>query len=171
MRIVSRKIIGTVTAVLVGLGGYSVSLAQPPPSPQVIPQEEAEPECPQVLRGARLTTESIDRGVAFSFTTPRKELVAELRTQLREVAKLLEEHSKELTSQVANDPHAVRIPPVDVAVRDVGSGVRITIRAEEEGDVGELRQHAQGFQQFWQASDCVTEPSAGTPAQLPGQRT
>src|SRR5688572_27328473 len=51
-------------------------------------------ECPEPLRGVRLSLEPVGGGVAFKFTTADKSELDDLRVLLREAATLIEYHTK-----------------------------------------------------------------------------
>lgn len=104
------------------------------------------------------------RGVAFKFTTPKKENVKELRELLTDAADVIEEHSKMTEEQRAvTDPAAAQIPPLDISVKNVGSGARVTIRAQRAEDIEPLREQARNFEEFWETSECVQGPTATMP--------
>ena len=137
---------------------------QEPVMPQQQPQTAPAEECPEFLRGVDLSLQDVKRGVAFKFTTPKQENVKELRQLLTDAADVIEEHSKMTDEQRAmTDPAAAQIPPLDIAVKNVGSGARVTIRAQRAEDVEPLREQARNFEEFWETSECVQGPTARMP--------
>jgi hypothetical protein len=150
MRCIDRGIVAAATALVVGLGGTAAG------QPDSTPSEHPEVQCPDVLRGVKLSLEPTSQGVVFEFTTPRSEYVARLRVLLREAGEVVEQHSQMMAAQdVMTDPDALEIPPVAVTVTNVKSGARVIIRAQNTRDLLELRKHARGFEEFWSASECV----------------
>ena len=130
--------------------------SQPSPPSQGVPRPQTETnECPEVMRGVTLVLMPSDGGVTLDFTSPRAEMVAELRQQLREAAVVIERHS-EAPPQSADpaDSDSVTIPPLDISVNDVGSGARVVIRAERKEDINQLREIAQALEVMWLKSDC-----------------
>lgn len=162
--------------VVVALAGTSV--AQPRPMPQqepvtpqqepATPQAEETAECPEFLRDVDLSIKDVKSGVTFQFTTPRKENVKELRELLTDAADVIEEHSNMSDQQRAmTDPAAPEIPPLDISVKNVNSGARVTIRAERSQDIEPLREQARNFEEFWDSSECVQGPTATMPSVEP----
>src|SRR5690606_9917555 len=118
MRLFKSGVVAATTATVVALAGTSLGQPRPmqkdpvtpqqepampqqqptpqqdPAMPQQQPQTDPAAECPEFLRGVDLSIQDVKRGVAFKFTTPRKENVKELRQLLTDAADVIEEHSK-----------------------------------------------------------------------------
>jgi hypothetical protein len=151
---------------------------KPTPQPshpmQGVPQPQADTnDCPEVMRGVTLVLMPSERGVTLDFTSPRTEMVPELRSQLREAAVAIEQHSESPPQSTdPADSDAVTIPPLDISVNDVGSGARVVIRAERPEDVEQLREIAQALEVMWLKSDCRLPPtSQAAPPLVPSQST
>ena len=173
----ATSLAGAALAVAVGIAGHGLIHAQEQPGgaqPDPGPGQEVT-TCPEVMQGVNVSAEAVKKGVALEFTTPRQDQVKELRSQLRELGRTLEEESKagpgrepapQGTEKQATPEEAV--PPLDIAVKDIDSGARVIVRAERSGDVPQLRELAEGFEQFWATTDCVqgapgTRPGAAAP--------
>jgi hypothetical protein len=115
--------------------------------------DEVESECPVAFVGARVSAVKTPEGVALEFKTSDKVQLPQMRAQLREVAMLIEERST-LTQTVSAD-EAVDFPPVDMAVKDIAHGARVTVRAARFSDIPALRELAFGFAEFWKRSPCM----------------
>ena len=178
----ATSLAGAALAFAVGIAGDGLAHAQEQPGsaqPEPGPGQEVT-TCPEVMQGVKVSAEAVKKGVALEFTTPRQERVKELRYQLRELGRSLEEESKagpgvERAPQGAEEqptPEAA-VPPLDIAVEDIDSGARVIVRAERSGDVQQLRELGEGFEQFWATTDCVqgapgTQPGAAAPGE-PGE--
>ncbi len=160
---------------LATLAWAPAALAKPaprsPPQSQPIQMEdetEEEEECPPAVRGVQLSLTPITSGVRFDFTTARKDQVSDLRDLLREAAATMEYHSK----LVALHPDLVTaedevIPPVDIEVADLPTGVQVTIRAENPTDGKQVVAHARKLEQAWDTNDCVRSAAAAQRTALP----
>jgi hypothetical protein len=138
------------TLVVASASGVAVA------NPRFIPiQNPDEHRCPELARGARLTVEPITGGVALEITTPKPQHEAELRELTRAVAEVVEEQSNEVTWQPTSAQSDVSIPPVDVEVSDIGSGVRVMVRARHAHDIDVVRVQATVLERLWERSDCI----------------
>lgn len=146
-----------IAALVVGAAGTGTAVAHPSSSaPTAQPDDN---ECPEVMRGVKLSTSRSERGVTFEFTTPRSENVGDLQLLLREAGKAVEEHSHEPRAAMTRDgAESAGIPPVKISVKDVRAGAKVTVRADNARDVDEVRQQAASFQELWDNSDCVDKP-------------
>jgi hypothetical protein len=147
---VMRTLHHIIGATLLIAAGSSIGFAQPdvmdPPS-----QEPAEIDCPDAMRGMKLEVQTVDGGVAIEITTPRPRNVIPMRRDLRNVASLIEQKSKDPTGI---DPSA-RIPPISIVVQDIKSGVHVRITPQRAKDLTLLRQLAVGLQSAWEGSECA----------------
>src|SRR5512143_2428163 len=116
-------------------------------APHMVRSARSDDDCPEAFRGAAVKTAVIDDGVALTFTTAAARM-ALLRDQLREVAMMLEQKGTE--TQTASYDEDVEFPPVDLDVKDVDGGARVTVRASRPRDIPELRELAKSFEAFWQ---------------------
>ena len=143
-------------------------------APRIIPHDATEDvrQCPPPMRGASLVLRPLTGGVAIDVTTPRRQLVPALREQLRDIALVVEMHSKTPVHMAASDDDApaVRIPPLDISVNDVGAGARVIIRTQRARDLPELLELARALQLFWERSDCNDDYRARSLRALPSQR-
>lgn len=119
----------------------------------VIEQEE----CPAAFKGVGLALRDVDGGVAFDFTTPRKHAVADLRRLLREAAILLEEHTETEAARtdVQRMPDDFVLPALDITVKDVAAGARVTVRAEARRSLVDVRANARLFRRVWLSHPCI----------------
>lgn len=118
-------------------------------------QVEEEPDCPLVFIGVKVTTADVRDGVSIEFRNPNGANVEEMRAQLREVAQLLEDHGTQVQTTGADDEE-VDFPPVDISVKNIARGARVTVRAARYRDIPVLRELAYGFAEFWETSPCIT---------------
>jgi hypothetical protein len=132
-----------VAATLFGLASTSYVHAQPQPEPDV--------ECPDFVRGAKLSMRNIDGGVEIKITTPWTTHLQPLRDLLHQLAVVVEDHT-----------HAVRlvqeegeIPPIDIVVKDVDAGALITVKADNAKHIPLVREQAKMLDEFWQSSECI----------------
>lgn len=93
--------------------------------------------CPMMLPGAEVEVEDTEDGVAMTFTTERTSEVEALRSHVREMAALREQHA-------ATRPGRGRraLPPSTSRVVDVPNGARLELAARDADDVDALRQRA-----------------------------
>lgn len=119
-------------------------------SPALADDEE---ECPMAFQGARVSAVKTPEGVALVFKNSNEIQLPLMRAQLREVANMIEQRST--LTQTVSDDEAVEFPPVDMAVRDIAQGARVTVRAARFSDIPALRELAFGFAEFWKRSPCM----------------
>ena len=163
MQRIERNVGAAVVMVFLATADHGVSLAQAPPTMGTEPDIEA--PCSEIVRGVTISTRNIQSGVELDFKTPRLEDLVELRLQLRQAAAIVEYHSKMWGLAAQQEPafeSPAPIPPVDISVKDSGAGARVSVRAERAQDIAALRELVQGFEEFWEQSECVkgTGPSA-----------
>lgn len=181
------RIAGALATALAVTAGAGAALGQvepempgPGPRPWATPEAEVTPapeavpadSCPEVVRGVEVSTQPVKSGVAVEFTSPRREHVTELRLQLREIAATLEHQSKLASVQAEREGHAndTDLPAVDIAVREVRAGARLTVRAERVDDIKALRDLARAFEVAWKDSDCVRGSATSSKTPAPGPR-
>lgn len=124
-------------------------------SPALAQEEE---ECPLAFQGARVSAVKTDEGVALVFKNSNRTQLPLMRAQLREVADMIEQRSTLTQTASADEP--VEFPPVDMAVRDISQGARVTVRAARFRDIPVLREIAFGFAEFWKRSPCMAPLTA-----------
>lgn len=110
-------------------------------------------ECPLPFQGARVTASKVPDGVVLDFKNPNRDQLGHMRDQLREVAILLEQRSTQ--QQTASFDEPVDFPPVDLAVKDIVLGARVTVRAGRFRDIPAIRNLAFGFVRYWKQSPCA----------------
>lgn len=130
-------------------------------APHMVRSARADDECPDAFRGAAVKTAPIDDGVTLTFTTAAARLEL-MRSQLREIAMMLEQKGTE--TQTASYDEDVEFPPVDLDVKDVDGGARVSVRASRPRDIPELRELAKSFEVYWQTSACRGDEVAKAPA-------
>lgn len=129
--------------------------------------EGPENQCPVVFRGAKVEQKPQKNGVTIEFTTSAKDNVEEMRSQLRDVAAMIEEHSTEIQTDAAEQDD-VPFPPVDLEVTNIASGARVTVRAARFRDIPVVQELARSFtDEVWPTTDCVTNPVGGLSASKP----
>jgi hypothetical protein len=112
----------------------------------------ADGECPPSFQGAVVRANAVPGGVALEFRNGNKESVNPMRDQLRGIARMIEQHGTE--RQTASDTDEVDFPPVDITVKDIVLGARVTVRATRLGDLEAIRELAYGFVEYWKTSPC-----------------
>lgn len=112
-------------------------------------------ECPEAFRGAAVRAELVPGGVRLDFRNGNKATVNEMREQLRAIGEMIEEHGTE--RQTAGEADEVEFPPVDIEVKNIVLGARVTVRASRLRDLPAIRELAFGFAEFWKTSAC-SEP-------------
>lgn len=117
------------------------------------PARAQEEECPIAFIGAKVAAAKTRDGVSLEFKNPNRAHVQHMREQLREVADLIEEHGTQQQTTGAEDEE-VEFPPVDVSVKDIGTGARVTVRAARFRDIPAIQELAFGFAEFWKTSAC-----------------
>lgn len=113
----------------------------------------ADDECPRAFLGAKVTAAKHPGGVTLEFRNAHREVVQEMREQLRAVAEMIEQHGTEM--QTSSEEDVVEFPPVDIDVKDIVLGARVTVRASRLRDLPAIRELAFGFAEFWKTSPCV----------------
>lgn len=108
--------------------------------------------CPVPFQGARVTVVNVPDGVAIEFKNANRAQVKDMRDELRQVAIMLEQRSTQLQTTSFDEP--VDFPPVDLAVRDIVLGARVTVRAGRFRDIPAIRNLAFGFARYWKQSPC-----------------
>ena len=114
---------------------------------------DEEQECPTAFQGALVVAAKVRQGVQLEFRNPNRSQVKDMRLQLREVAEMIEQQGT--LQQTVSDDDEVDFPPVDLAVKDIALGARVTVRAARMRDIPALRELAFGFAEFWKTSSCV----------------
>jgi hypothetical protein len=110
--------------------------------------------CPVGLRGASFAIRQTTGGVTVELRSSRLRQVSALRDQLRDIALVVESYSRAPIRGVAMAPERSRLPPLDVQVDDVQTGVRVIIRPVRPRDLPELLDLARALELFWWRSDC-----------------
>lgn len=131
----------------------ALALAVPAYADQAV-DDEAPPmeECPLAFRGANVRVEKVPGGVKLEFRNGNKGFVEQMREQLRSIGEMVEQHGTE--RQTSGDDEEVEFPPVDVEVKDIVLGARVTVRASRLSDLPKIRDIAFGFAEFWKTSPC-----------------
>jgi hypothetical protein len=118
------------------------------------PVHADESECPAPFQGVKVSAADIPDGVSLDFQNPNRAHVRQMRVQLREVAEMLEQHGTQVQTTGTDDEH-VEFPPVDLDVKNITAGARVTVRAARLRDVPVIRELAFGFAEFWGESPCA----------------
>jgi hypothetical protein len=122
--------------------GASTAYAEPTPT--------TEQDCPEFVRGARLSIRDVNGGVELKITTPWTVHLMPLRLMLHKLAVVVETYTR--SPQAEAD---MEVPPSAVRVRDVASGVVIVVKPDNATNVPVLREQAKLLDEFWQASECI----------------
>jgi hypothetical protein len=109
-------------------------------------------DCPAAFKGATVRAEKSPAGVTLEFRNGDHANVVPMREQLRAVALMIEQHGTE--RQTESETDAVDFPPVDIDVKDVVLGARVTVRATRLSDISPIRELAFGFAESWKSSSC-----------------
>lgn len=183
------KLIGGAALVL-SCGLVGAAAAQPAPMdpsqgqdqelPQEVPQatpmdQGAQPttDCPEFVKGAKLTVANVDKGVELTITTTTKANIPELRKMLHVAADTIAQGSEDQlapggASETDSATPPDKLPPVDVAVKDIANGARVTVKAKQSSDVAQIRELAGDLDSFWKSSTCVnSKPTMGTTGKAP----
>ena len=123
----------------------------------VIPGHERM-QCPDAVRGVDMARETVRGGVAFKFTTSNRLQLPSLRALLREAATMIEHHSKLAALHPEQMPvhgGVPSFPVVDIDVKDIATGARITVHAENTDELPALRELGTAFEEFWDKNACV----------------
>jgi hypothetical protein len=120
--------------------------------------DDEEQECPMAFQGAHVSAVKTPEGVALDFKNSDTTQLPMMRAQLRELAVLVEQRST--LTQTASVDDEVDFPPVDLGVKDIAQGARVTVRAARLRDIPALRELAFGFAEFWKRSPCAELLSA-----------
>jgi hypothetical protein len=115
---------------------------------------DGEEECPAAFQGASVKAEKMPGGVRIEFRNGNRAIVDDMREQLRAIGEMIEQHGTQ--QQTAGEDDEVEFPPVDIDVKDIVLGARVTVRASRLRDIPALRELAFGFQEFWKTSPCNT---------------
>lgn len=113
-----------------------------------------EEECPAAFQGATVKAMKMPGGVRLEFRNGNRAIVDDMREQLRAIGSMIEEHGTQ--TQTASEDDEVEFPPVDIDVKDIVLGARVTVRASRLRDIPALRELAFGFAEFWKTSPCNT---------------
>lgn len=150
------------------LAGSAAALAGPEPQ-AIAPSSSAEQvrRCPVGLRGASFVIRQTTGGFAVELRSPQLRQVSALRDQLRDIALVVESYSKAPIRGVAMASDQARLPPLDLQVDDVQSGVRVIIRPLRARDLPELLDLARALELFWWRSDCSEDLRARGLKSLP----
>jgi hypothetical protein len=145
---------------LLTIMGFLGALALPAAA-QRQPQHRAQPddqiECPEIMRGLALTVRDVKGGIELEITTPQTDRVPVLREEARAAATELEKRSQESksTKTMSTNIDEPQLPPMTIAVRDIATGVRVTVRPERTADLDTVRRGGRGLQEFWTGANCA----------------
>lgn len=137
------------------VSGLSAAGAQPIPDRQQETLDEG--ECPELMRGVSLAVKEQSSGVTLTFATKYKQNLTELRNAVREAAAYLEFQSK-MVQLHKDDLETVvdaPLPALDISVKNLPTGVVVTIRTENSHDARVLALQAQNLKDAWDNSACV----------------
>jgi hypothetical protein len=152
MSILHNKCFAASFILLVGL--TTASVAQPSRHQQAEPSD-----CPTFVQGAKLGVTDIDHGVRISIATDQAKNVPDLRMATRKVVQAIEQHEAHASNPdrktAETQDNDAAFPPMKIEVKDVTKGVVVTIRAQHDSDVSELREQARALDQMWQSSTCI----------------
>jgi hypothetical protein len=123
-------------------------------SAQTAAADDGEQECPVAFQGATVKAHKMPGGVRLEFRNGNRGIVDDMREQLRAIAEMIEQHGT--AQQTTSEQDEVDFPPVDIDVKDIVLGARVTVRATRLRDIPALRELAFGFEEFWKSSPCNT---------------
>lgn len=144
---------------LLTIMGFLGALAIPAvSSAQRAQPEDSQLECPDIMRGLSLSVRDVKGGIELDITTPQRERVAEVREEARAAATELEKRSKAspstktMSTSLDTEP---QLPPMTIQVRDIATGVRVTVRPDRTSDLDMIRRGGRGLQDFWTGANCA----------------
>src|SRR5690606_25575885 len=108
------------------------SLAQGPmegPPPETMQQEPEVVQCPEFIRGSKLTVKNVKDGVALDLTTTVTANIPMLRQLTRDFVAAVEQHAEAQAKSVTMDPDE-KLPPLDMSTKDIDGGAQLIVRAK-----------------------------------------
>lgn len=148
MYITHTKILGAALVALLALTTASFA--------QDAGDEASDGQCPEYVRGSRLTASNIAQGVRFKITTNRPANVSSLRQMTRDAATFIEDNEVDGSdAQAPQDPQHPQFPPLDLNVQNIEGGAQVDIKAGNQDDVAPLREQAKELEKLWSTSVCI----------------
>ena len=126
---------------------------QPQPPPQQQPAA-GDQECPEFLKGAKMSVKNVGQGVQFTIRAGQSGYVEPLRNTTREIADFVEQHERTDTNASGADATQT-FPPVEITVKDVKNGVVVMVKAEKTADLKEIRTQANALERAFRGSNCI----------------
>jgi hypothetical protein len=145
------------------LGVLSIAVpAGSAPEERVAPDKD---ECPSSIRGVELKLAKARGGVVLEFRAPSTLQVADLRTLIGEAGAYVEFVTKvaALRSEQVLAYDGTPVPPVDVSVKSIPTGARVTVRADRPQDTTAVIEQAKTLKRYWDENPCM---AGGTSSEL-----
>lgn len=149
------RVLGPALLLVTSIAGTSVAQVMEGPPPETMQQSPQAVECPEFIRGSRLTVSDVKDGVALNLTTTNRQNIPLLRQLTRDFVSAVEQHAEAQAKAVDMDPDA-KMPPLDMKTKDINGGSQLIVRAENAEDVATIRREARDVEAAWQTSECVT---------------
>jgi hypothetical protein len=170
-------LVGTATTSM-AQGSAQTPRPQQPAQPQQQQQQPKAPEssqanpesdqtnCPDFVRGSKLTVNEIDRGVQVTVTTPKSGSVQSLRTMTHNAAGYVESNERHGSAapskQGGQQAQQGQLPPLDITVTDIADGAKVNVKAKNSGDIPAVREQAKKLEKLWQTDACINGQQTAT---------
>jgi hypothetical protein len=125
----------------------------------VVPDTE---ECPSSIRGVQLKVAKARGGVVLEFSAPNSLQVSDLRELIGEAGAYVEFVTKvaALHSEQVLAYDGTPVPPVDVSVKSIPTGARVTVRADRPQDSTAVLEQANTLKRYWDQNPCMSGSSS-----------
>lgn len=151
-----RRVLGTTLVLVMSVAGTSwAQETMEGPPPETLPQEPEVVQCPEFIRGSKLTVKDVKNGVALDLTTTVTANVPMLRQLTRDFVAAVEQHVEAQAKSATVAPDE-RLPPLDMTTKDIEGGAQLIVRAKNAEDVATIRSEARDVEAAWATSECVT---------------
>lgn len=168
---IKQNLFGAILIALLGIAATALAQGAPQtPAPKdqatPAPKNQQQPtapsdhtdkrDCPDFVRGSKLSVTQIDQGVVVTLTTPTEASVQSLRTMAHNAAGYVESNERKGTKAPAKQGSAEgQLPPLDITVTDIDGGAKVSVKAQNKGDVGAVREQAKKIEEMWKTDACV----------------
>lgn len=153
------KLLGTAVVLVTSVAAPSMAQEMPGPPPETTqPSEPEVVQCPEFIKGSKLTVSNVKNGVALNLTTSVAANVPMLRQLTRDFVEAVEQHAEAQAKSADMDPDA-KLPPLDMSTKDIDGGAQLIVRAKNAEDVATIRSEARDVEAAWATSECVTGQS------------
>jgi hypothetical protein len=92
--------------------------------------------------------------IEIDITTPQAERRTTLRQEARQAATQIQSDSRS-ERMSTQDEVIPNLPRLVILVRDIDTGVRVTVRPERAGDLDTVKRGGHWLKEFWDGAQCA----------------